>query len=95
MADIFAIIYHRRNARWHHVLRLLPPAMAGIVVGYFGLKVVSDKQLKPIIGGIVLLMLGINYWRTRIKGKDDAVPTQWWTAMSNGCSPGSMKSPRR
>ncbi len=78
LADVFAIVYHRRNAKWDHVVRLLPAAFAGIVVGYFGLKVVNDEQLKPIIGGIVLVMLGINYWRTRTKGKDAPVPIQWW-----------------
>ena len=84
LADLFAASYHRRNAKWVHVLRLLPAAFAGIVAGYFGLKVVNDQQLKPIIGGIVLVMLGINYWRTRTKGKDAPIPTQWWFAVGLG-----------
>ncbi|MBN2182305.1 MAG: sulfite exporter TauE/SafE family protein [Sedimentisphaerales bacterium] len=81
LADIFAIIYHRRNARWHHVLRLLPPAIAGIVVGYFGLKIVSDRQLKPIIGAIVLLMLGINYLRMKNKDRNLPIPSPYWLAV--------------
>jgi len=84
LADLFAVTYHRRNARWGHVLRLLPAAFAGIVAGYFGLKFVNDQQLKPIIGGIVLVMLGVNYWRTRAKGEDTPVPTQWWFAVVLG-----------
>jgi uncharacterized membrane protein YfcA len=84
LADLFAAGYHRHNAKWRHVLRLLPAAFAGIVAGYFGLKAVDDKQLKPIIGGIVLVMLGISYWRTRIKGTDAPVPTQWWFAAGLG-----------
>ena len=84
LADLFAVTYHRRNARWAHVLRLLPAAFAGIVAGYFGLKVVSDRQLKPIIGAIVLVMLAINYWRTRTRGKDAPIPTQWWFALGLG-----------
>jgi hypothetical protein len=84
LADLFAIVYHRRNAKWGHVLRLLPAALAGIVAGNFVMKVVNDQQLKPIIGGIVLVMLGINYWRTRTKGKDAPIPTQWWFAVGLG-----------
>jgi uncharacterized membrane protein YfcA len=84
LADLFAVTYHRRNARWGHVLRLLPAAFAGIVAGYFGLKVVNDRQLKPIIGAIVLVMLAVNYWRTRTKGKDAPIPTQWWFALGLG-----------
>ncbi|MHC4489537.1 MAG: sulfite exporter TauE/SafE family protein [Planctomycetota bacterium] len=88
LADLFAIVYHRRNARWGHVLRLLPAAFAGIVAGYFGLKVVDDELLEPIIGGIVLMMLGVNYWRTRTKGKEAPVPTQWWFAVGLGFTAG-------
>jgi uncharacterized membrane protein YfcA len=84
LADLFAITYHRRNARWGHVLRLLPAAFAGIVAGYFGLKFVNDQQLKPIIGGIVLVMLSVNYWRGRARGEDVPVPTQWWFAVALG-----------
>jgi uncharacterized membrane protein YfcA len=84
LADLFAVTYHRRNARWGHVLRLLPAAFAGIVAGYFGLKFVNDRQLKPIIGGIVLVMLAVNYWRTRARGEDMPVPTQWWFAAALG-----------
>jgi uncharacterized membrane protein YfcA len=84
LADLFAIMYHRRNAKWGHVLRLLPATFAGIVAGYFGLRVVDDQQLKPIIGGIALLMLGISYWRTKVKGEDAPIPTQWWFALGLG-----------
>ncbi len=87
LADIFAIIYHRRNAKWAYILKLLPAALAGIVTGYFGLSLVSDQQLKPIIGVIVLVMLGIpiyRNWRARIKGEEVLIPTQWWFAVGLG-----------
>jgi len=81
LADLFAIIYHRHNAKWPHVFRLLPPAIAGIIVGYFGLKVVSDRQLKPIIGVIVLIMLGLNYWRTKGKDQNTTISSPLWLAV--------------
>jgi hypothetical protein len=90
LADLFAIVYHRRNARWGHVVRLLPAAFAGIVAGYFGLKFVNDQQLKPIIGAIVLVMLSVNYWRTRARGEDAPVPTQWWFTVVLGFIAGVM-----
>lgn len=90
LADLFAITYHRHNARWGHVVRLLPAAFAGIVAGYFGLRFVNDRQLKPVIGGIVLIMLAVNYWRTRDKGEDAPVPTQWWFAIVLGFLAGVM-----
>jgi hypothetical protein len=84
LADLFAVTYHRRNARWRHILRLLPAALAGIVAGYFGLGYINDQQLKPIIGGIVLVMLGLNYWRTKAGGAEAPIPTQWWFAVALG-----------
>lgn len=84
LADLFAIFYHRRNARWGHVIRLLPAAFAGIVAGYLIMSQVNDRQLKPIIGAIVVVMLGINYWRTRTRGQDTPIPAQWWFAVGLG-----------
>ncbi len=84
LADLFAVTYHRRNAQWWHVLRLLPAALAGIVAGYIGLGYINDQQLKPIIGGIVLVMLGLNYWRIRAGGEETPIPTQWWFAVALG-----------
>lgn len=81
LGDIFAIIYHRQNARWHHIIRLLPAAIAGIVAGYFGLKAVTDAQLKPIIGAIVLLMLAVNYWRTHSSKRYNTIPAPSWLAL--------------
>ena len=55
LGDLFAAAYHRRNAQWGHVLRLLPATVAGIVGGWQAMRFVSNELLEPIIGGIVLL----------------------------------------
>jgi hypothetical protein len=87
MADMFAVIYHRRNAEWGHIMRLLPAALAGIVTGYFLLGHISDRQLKPIIGAIVLSMLVLNWWRQR-GGQEVEVPRQQWFAVLMGFTAG-------
>lgn len=84
LADLFAAGYYRRRAQWGHVIRLLPPAFVGIVAGYFGLKYVSDEQLEPIIGFIVLIMLAANYLQVK-KGRGDLkVPHKWWFIVTMG-----------
>jgi uncharacterized membrane protein YfcA len=88
LADLFAAGYHRRNAQWGHVVRLLPATFAGIVAGYFGLRVVTNEQLAPIIGVIVLIMLAINYWRTHAKNQEASIPTQRWFAVALGFAAG-------
>ncbi|HOP41107.1 MAG TPA: sulfite exporter TauE/SafE family protein [Syntrophales bacterium] len=84
IGDLFAIVYHRHNARWRYMLYLLPAAIAGIVAGYFFLRIVNDQQLRPIIGIIVLVMLGINFWRTKHQTEETNIPTQWWFAACLG-----------
>ena len=84
LGDLFAAGYHRRHAKWSHVLRLLPAAFAGIVAGYFALGAIDDRQLKRIIGAIVLTMLILNYWRSRAQTDDLHVPHQWWFALVLG-----------
>lgn len=88
LADLFAITYHRHNANWGHVVRLLPPAFAGIVAGYFSLGHLDEQQLRRIIGVIVLVMLGINYWRTRSRAKDVVIPGKFWLAIGFGFAAG-------
>ncbi len=88
LGDLFGAGYHRHNAQWSHMPRLLPAAFAGIVTGHQIMERISDAQLRPIIGVIVLIMLGLNYWRTRSQGEDLHVPTQWWFAAGLGFTAG-------
>jgi len=84
LGDLFAATYYGHHAQWGHVLRLLPAAFAGIVAGYFGLKVITDQQLRPIIGGAVLAMLAVNYWRIKAESEDAQIPSKWWFAVGLG-----------
>jgi uncharacterized membrane protein YfcA len=84
LADLFAAGYYRQHANRHHLLKVLPPAFAGIVAGYFAMKVVTDEQLRPIIGVIVLVLLGMNYLRMRLGAKDGSVPIRGYFAAGLG-----------
>ncbi|MBP7050772.1 MAG: sulfite exporter TauE/SafE family protein [Phycisphaerae bacterium] len=84
LGDLFAAGYYRQRAEWKHVVRLLPPAFVGIVAGWKAMDYVSDSQLQPIMGAIVLAMLGLNYWRTRVGGENPPIPHQWWFAALMG-----------
>jgi uncharacterized membrane protein YfcA len=89
LADLFAVVYYRRRAVWIHIIRLLPATLAGIVAGYFVMGRITDEQLQPAIGAIVLAMLTIHFWREKggqaprpeaglgASPQEAAVPTQW------------------
>ncbi len=84
LGDLFAAGYYRRRAEWGHVIRLLPPAFVGIAAGWQAMDYVTDDQLQPIMGVIVLAMLGLNYWRIRMGGENAPIPKQWWFAALMG-----------
>ncbi len=68
-ADVFAVLYYRRHAVWRHLIRIMPFTLVGIVIGYLALGRISDDQLQPVIGGIVLLMLILSHWRENHPGR--------------------------
>jgi uncharacterized protein len=80
VGDIFVVAYYHRHAVWRHLLKLLPWALAGIILGYIAMGHINDRQLRPILGGLVMLMLGVGLWRDLARGKEAAIPTQWWFA---------------
>jgi uncharacterized membrane protein YfcA len=61
--DIFAVSAYRKHAKWSHILRILPPAFAGICTGYFFMQLIPRQIFGPVIGGIVLMMVALQYVR--------------------------------
>jgi hypothetical protein len=71
--DVFALLRHRRHAEWRSMLRLLPAACVGVVVGYLLMGRVTDTQLRPVIGAIILGLLVLGWIRSR-RERDPAPP---------------------
>ena len=87
-ADLFAVAWYRRHARWGHVLRLLPWSLCGVALGSVVVRFVSDLYLKPLIGVIVLAMLAITFWREWKPSADLRIPTSWQFAAGMGLTAG-------
>ncbi len=79
LGDLFAVAWYRQHARWEIVLRLLPWIVPGLLLGFFTLKVVSNEQLYPMLGGMILFLILVQAVRDR--GGDwleNRMPHQWW-----------------
>ena len=61
-ADIVAVIAYRRQAAWHHLWRLFPWAIAGILIGYFVGGKINEKQIAQLLGAILLLLIALTLW---------------------------------
>ena len=61
-ADIFAVTFFARHAVWSEVIRVLPPAIAGVVAGYFCFQALPIATFGPAIGWIILVLLLLQIW---------------------------------
>jgi len=61
-ADLFAVYYWRKHAAAGRLFSLLPWVLAGIAVGAITLSL-PERQLRPMVGGIILVMLCLYLWR--------------------------------
>jgi uncharacterized membrane protein YfcA len=77
VGDIFAICYYRRSVEWRNVIKPLPWALIGLVLGAIVGNYISDKTFVMMIGIIVLFCLGILVY-TEKKGKEFIVPSDVW-----------------
>lgn len=57
VGDVFAVTYYRRSVVWKYLLSLLPWVLIGLVAGYLLLNVINSKELAPLIGSLVLLLI--------------------------------------
>ncbi len=84
-ADLVAVFRFRGKTVWAHVWRLIPPAFVGIVIGYYGLKHLTDLNAGFWIGLLILLMIVLHLIR---KSFPDWQPHQAGVALFFGFTGG-------
>jgi len=89
--DFFAVIYYRRKASWVHLIRLLPWAATGIILGYMILRLapggriwLDDLRLSRVIGTVILVLLVLNWWYQKSQREEARIPDYWWFAAGVG-----------
>lgn len=68
--DIVAATAYRQHAKWQHIGRLFPWTAAGVVLGYFALDLVNERQARLLIGGIILGLVAMHFIRRRVSGHE-------------------------
>jgi uncharacterized membrane protein YfcA len=63
LGDICSIITYHRVAVWKVFWKFLPPALAGVVIGYVCMAVIPAGAFGPLIGWIVLALVGLQLAR--------------------------------
>ena len=60
--DVFAVTFFARHSVWPEVIRVLPPAIAGVIIGYFLFRTLPATIFGPLIGWIILALLILQIW---------------------------------
>ena len=68
--DLVGAATFRQHASWHHIRRLFPWAAAGVVIGYFAMDRIDERQAQLLIGGIVLALVAMHFIRRRQAGHE-------------------------
>jgi len=64
LGDLFAVAWYRRHAVWSHLLRLLPLAAAGVVLGFLAMGRIGDREMRYVLGALVLALQAFSLWRS-------------------------------
>jgi len=78
-ADIFAVTWYNRHARWKHIVRLLPWAFAGIILATLIGKSISDQTFNRLLAALVVGGIAILVWRD-IRSDKLKIPQSRWFA---------------
>jgi len=66
VGDLCAVGFYWRLARWPVFWRLLPPALTGVVLGYFCMDRIPERAFGPVVGGIVLGLVALQLLRSAL-----------------------------
>jgi len=85
-ADIAAVSYYRRHARWDHFRKLIPWMAIGIVLGLLTGKDMDEALFRKIMAAIIITTILIVFLMEFRKGKD--VPHHPLFSVSTGLAAG-------
>jgi uncharacterized protein len=78
VGDILAVIYYKKHAQWHLLLKLLPWMIAGVLIGVLIGKDLPEDLFKNGMAIIIMISAIMMYfWERR---KSTYIPNQWWVA---------------
>ena len=80
IADVFAIIYYHRHAEWRHLIRLLPWAVVGVVIGTVVGEYINDEQFRLFMGFVIIGSLVLMIWMER-RGNSFLPEGRWFAIL--------------
>jgi uncharacterized membrane protein YfcA len=73
VGDICGIIVYRRVVLWNVFRALLPPALAGVYLGYLLMGRISNEAFSPVIGWVIVALIALQFTRSALGEKLDHI----------------------
>jgi uncharacterized protein len=83
-ADIIAVSSYRAHTQWRYLWKVFPWTAMGVVLGFFALGRISDRACRVLIGGIVIALALLSYWRRYRATPGADAPVHWSGAIFVG-----------
>jgi len=83
VGDVFAVSYYHKSAKWKDVIKPIPWALIGVILGSLIGNYISDAAFVKLIGIMVMLCLGILLY-TEMKKQSMTVPDAPWFYITAG-----------
>jgi len=76
-ADVIAVFSYRMHTQWPTLWKVFPWTAMGVFLGYFALGRISDRSTRWLIGGIIVVLSALSYWRRSRAKPDSPVSVSW------------------
>ena len=61
VADLLGFLINRKGGSWRQIVPMMPPAIAGVIVGWLLLDRIDNSVARVVIGWIILGLLAFNF----------------------------------
>jgi uncharacterized membrane protein YfcA len=75
--DMVAVLSYRRHTQWRYLWKLFPFTALGVVLGYFTLGWISDRQARLMMGVIIVALAASSFWRRHRSNPSETADHSW------------------
>jgi uncharacterized membrane protein YfcA len=68
VADMMGYWLNRHGGSWRRIIPMVPPAIVGVIVGYFLLGTIDNTAARTVIGWLIISLLGFKLWLDASQG---------------------------
>jgi uncharacterized membrane protein YfcA len=84
VGDISSIFFYGHRVEWVHVRRLLPPALAGVVVGWWSMGQMDELLFRRLVGTIIIVLTVVQLVRLYRPKMMESMPHSRWFGLMLG-----------